>query len=153
MCRLAKNHYPASICIFLFSFFLFIHKALTLNSLSRRITTTGETVNLMAVDAQRVMHLVETLNQLWSAPFQICVAIYFLYVTMGVAVLAGLGTLLLLVPLNLLITRLVRKMQVTWKKRPSEKTWREKISVVIKIPKRLFLEMKVSTPPEIASLT
>ena len=113
MCRLAKNHYPASICIFLSSFFLFIHKALTLNSLSRRITTTGETVNLMAVDAQRVMHLVETLNQLWSAPFQICVAIYFLYVTMGVAVMAGLGTLLLLVPLNLLITRLVRKMQVT----------------------------------------
>ncbi|XP_022801988.1 multidrug resistance-associated protein 1-like isoform X2 [Stylophora pistillata] len=87
-------------------------KALSLNSLSRRITTTGETVNFMAVDAQRLMQLVETLNQLWSAPFQICVAIYFLYVTMGVAVLAGLGMLLLLVPLNLLITRLVRKIQV-----------------------------------------
>lgn len=96
-----------------FFIFLLIHQALTLNSNSRRITTTGETVNLMAVDAQRVMRLVETLNQLWSAPFQICVAIYFLYVTMGVAVMAGLGTLLLLVPLNLLITRLVRKMQVT----------------------------------------
>ena len=114
MSRLAKNHYAASLCIFLFFFiFLLIHQALTLNSLSKRITTTGETVNLMAVDAQRVMRLVETLNQLWSAPFQICVAIYFLYVTMGVAVMAGLGTLLLLVPLNLLITRLVRKMQVT----------------------------------------
>lgn len=98
---------------FFFLIFLLIHQALTLNSLSKRITTTGETVNLMAVDAQRVMRLVETLNQLWSAPFQICVAIYFLYVTMGVAVMAGLGTLLLLVPLNLLITRLVRKMQVT----------------------------------------
>ena len=114
MSRLAKNHYAASLSIFLFFFiFLLIHQALTLNSNSRRITTTGETVNLMAVDAQRVMRLVETLNQLWSAPFQICVAIYFLYVTMGVAVMAGLGTLLLLVPLNLLITRLVRKMQVT----------------------------------------
>lgn len=114
MSRLAKNNYAASLCIFLFFFiFLLIHQALTLNSNSRRITTTGETVNLMAVDAQRVMRLVETLNQLWSAPFQICVAIYFLYVTMGVAVMAGLGTLLLLVPLNLLITRLVRKMQVT----------------------------------------
>lgn len=113
MSRLAKNHYAASLCIFFFLIFLLIHQALTLNSLSKRITTTGETVNLMAVDAQRVMRLVETLNQLWSAPFQICVAIYFLYVTMGVAVMAGLGTLLLLVPLNLLITRLVRKMQVT----------------------------------------
>ena len=69
-------------------------------------------VNLIAVDAQRVMQLVQSLNQLWSAPLQICVAIYFLYVTMGVAVLAGLFMLILLVPLNLLITRLVRKIQV-----------------------------------------
>ena len=66
----------------------------------------------MTIDAQRVMQLVQSFNQLWSAPFQICVAIYFLYVTMGVAVLAGLGMLLLLVPLNLLITRLVRRIQV-----------------------------------------
>ena len=69
-------------------------------------------MNLMAVDAQRVMQLVQSLNQLWSAPFQICVAIYFLYVTMGVAVLAGLGMLIMLIPLNLLITRLARKIQV-----------------------------------------
>ena len=69
-------------------------------------------VNLMAVDVQRVMQLVQSLNHLWSAPFQICLAIYFLYVTMGVAVLAGLGMLILLVPLNLLITRFVRKIQV-----------------------------------------
>ena len=66
----------------------------------------------MAVDAQRVMQLIQSLNQLWSAPFQICVAIYFLYVTMGVAVLAGLGMLIMLIPLNLLITRLARKIQV-----------------------------------------
>ena len=69
-------------------------------------------VNLMAVDAQRIMQLVQSLNQIWSAPLQICVAIYFLYVTMGVAVMAGLAMLLLLVPLNLLIARLVRKIQV-----------------------------------------
>lgn len=66
----------------------------------------------MAVDAQRVMQLVQSFNQLWSAPFQICVAIYFLYVAMGVAVLAGLGMLIMLIPLNLLITRLARKIQV-----------------------------------------
>ena len=69
-------------------------------------------VNLMALDAQRVMQLVQSLNQLRSAPFQICVAIYFLCVTMGVAVLAGLGMLIMLIPLNLLITRLARKIQV-----------------------------------------
>ena len=69
-------------------------------------------VNLMAVDAQKVMQLVQSFNQIWSAPFQICVAIYFLYVTMGVGTLAGVGVLLLLVPLNLLLARLVRNIQV-----------------------------------------
>ena len=87
-------------------------QALSLNNFSRRMSTVGEMVNLMAVDAQRVMQLVQILNQIWSAPFQICVAIYFLYVTMGVSVMAGLGMLLLLIPLNLLIARLVRKIQV-----------------------------------------
>lgn len=72
----------------------------------------GEMVNLMAVDAQKVMQLVQSFNQIWSAPFEICVAIYFLYVTMGVATLAGVGVLLLLVPLNLLLARLVRNIQV-----------------------------------------
>ncbi|XP_068732803.1 multidrug resistance-associated protein 1-like isoform X2 [Montipora capricornis] len=96
-------------------------KALSLSHLSRRISTAGEMVNLMTVDAQRVMTLVETLNQLWSAPLQICVAVYFLYVTMGVAVMAGVGMLLLLIPLNLLIARLVRKIQVKQLKRSDER--------------------------------
>ncbi|KAK2566746.1 Multidrug resistance-associated protein 1 [Acropora cervicornis] len=65
-------------------------KSLSLSQMSRRISTAGETMNLMTVDAQRVVTLVETFNQLWSAPLQICVAVYFLYVTMGVAVMAGL---------------------------------------------------------------
>ena len=83
-----------------------------LSHISRRLSTAGEMVNLMAVDAQKVMQLVQSFNQIWSAPFQICVAIYFLYVTMGVATLAGVGVLLLLVPLNLLLARLVRNIQV-----------------------------------------
>lgn len=83
-----------------------------LSHVSRRLSTAGEMVNLMAVDAQKVMQLVQSFNQIWSAPFEICVAIYFLYVTMGVATLAGVGVLLLLVPLNLLLARLVRNIQV-----------------------------------------
>ena len=83
-----------------------------LSHISRRLSTAGEMVNLMALDAQKVMQLVQSFNQIWSAPFQMCVAIYFLYVTMGVATLAGVGVLLLLVPLNLLLARLVRNIQV-----------------------------------------
>ena len=94
------------------SYLFFTSKAMSLSHISRRLSTAGEMVNLMAVDAQKVMQLVQSFNQVWSAPFQICVAIYFLYVTMGVATLAGVGVLLLLVPLNLLLARLVRNIQV-----------------------------------------
>ena len=69
-------------------------------------------VNLMAVDTQRLMELIQFFNQMWSAPFQICLAIYFLYNTMGVSVLAGVTVLVLLVPLNVGVTRIVRKLKV-----------------------------------------
>ncbi|CAH3177882.1 unnamed protein product [Porites lobata] len=97
------------------------NKAMCLSHISRRLSTAGEMVNLMAVDAQKVMQLVQSFNQIWSAPFQICVAIYFLYVTMGVATLAGVGVLLLLVPLNLLLARLVRNIQVKQLKHSDER--------------------------------
>ena len=40
------------------------------------------------------------------------IAIYFLSVTMGISILAGVGILVLLIPINLLVTRQARKQQV-----------------------------------------
>lgn len=39
----------------------------------------GEMVNLMSVDAQRIMDVAPFLNMLWSGPLQIMLAIYFLW--------------------------------------------------------------------------
>ena len=69
-------------------------------------------VNLMSVDAQRLMELMTNLNLMWSAPLQITGAIYFLYNVMDVAILAGVAVLLLVIPLNLVVTRLCRRLQV-----------------------------------------
>ena len=69
-------------------------------------------VNLMSIDAARVSDLVTYVDMLWSAPFQILIAIYFLSVAMGISVLAGIGILILLIPVNLLVTRLTRRQQV-----------------------------------------
>lgn len=68
-------------------------------------------VNLMSVDAQRLMDLMTYLNVIWSAPLQITISVYFLYNTMGVSILAGVAVMLLLVPANLLISRIARKIQ------------------------------------------
>ena len=69
-------------------------------------------MNLMSVDAQRLMDLLTYVNVLWSGPLQIIISLYFLYNTMGVSILAGLGVMLLLIPSNILISRLARKLQV-----------------------------------------
>ena len=69
-------------------------------------------VNLMAVDAQRLMDLTTYINVLWSSPLTIIIALYFLYDTMGPAVFAGVGVLVLLIPFNMVVSRIARKLQV-----------------------------------------
>ncbi|EMP33031.1 Canalicular multispecific organic anion transporter 2 [Chelonia mydas] len=54
-------------------------KSLVITNSAKRSSTVGEIVNLMSVDAQRFMDLVTFLNMLWSAPLQICLALYFLW--------------------------------------------------------------------------
>jgi hypothetical protein len=66
----------------------------------------------MSVDAQRLMDILTYINMLWSAPYQISLAIFFLYRTMGISVLAGVAVMLVLFPLNFFIGRRMRKFQV-----------------------------------------
>ncbi|XP_068732556.1 multidrug resistance-associated protein 1-like [Montipora capricornis] len=87
-------------------------KALALNNSARKESTAGEMVNLMAVDAQRLMDLTAYVNVLWSSPLTILIALYFLYDAMGPSVLAGVGVLVLLIPLNMVVSRIARKLQV-----------------------------------------
>ncbi|XP_041474562.1 multidrug resistance-associated protein 1-like isoform X1 [Lytechinus variegatus] len=87
-------------------------KSLQLSSAARKGATVGEIVNLMSVDAQRFMDLCTYLNMLWSAPFQISVALYFLWQTLGPSVLAGLGVMILIIPINAFVAMQARKLQV-----------------------------------------
>ncbi len=69
-------------------------------------------MNLMSVDAQRFMELTTYLNMLWSAPFQMCVSLYFLWKTLGPSVLAGVGVMIVLIPINALIAKRSKALQV-----------------------------------------
>ncbi|XP_076820993.1 multidrug resistance-associated protein 1-like isoform X2 [Clavelina lepadiformis] len=87
-------------------------KALVLSNAARKQSTVGEVVNLMSVDAQRFMDLMSYLNIVWSGPLQIILALYFLWQVLGPSVLAGLGVMILLIPINALIASKARALQV-----------------------------------------
>ncbi|KFV77769.1 Multidrug resistance-associated protein 1, partial [Struthio camelus australis] len=90
---------------------LIYKKALTLANSSRRNYTTGEIVNLMSADAQQLMELTVNLNLLWSAPFQILMAVIFLWQELGPSVLAGVAVLLLVIPINALVAAKVKRLK------------------------------------------
>ncbi|OQV17406.1 Multidrug resistance-associated protein 1 [Hypsibius exemplaris] len=87
-------------------------KALRITSAAKRTSTVGEIVNLMSVDSQRLTDLMTYIHLLWSGPFQMALALYFLWQALGPSVLAGLGIMLLMVPINAIIGNRIRSMQL-----------------------------------------
>uniref|UniRef100_W5MTP6 Multidrug resistance-associated protein 1-like n=1 Tax=Lepisosteus oculatus TaxID=7918 RepID=W5MTP6_LEPOC len=88
-------------------------KALNLANVSRRRFTVGEVVNFMSMDAQQFMDLAQNLNLLWSGPFQVLLAVYFLWQELGPSVLAGVAVLLLVIPLNAVVASRVKHLKKT----------------------------------------
>uniref|UniRef100_A0A8C4UKD4 Multidrug resistance-associated protein 1-like n=1 Tax=Falco tinnunculus TaxID=100819 RepID=A0A8C4UKD4_FALTI len=93
---------------------LIYKKALTLANASRQNYTTGEIVNLMSADAQQLMEMTVNINLLWSAPFQIVMAVVFLWKELGPSVLAGVALLLLVIPVNVQIAAKVKNLKVRY---------------------------------------
>jgi ABC-type multidrug transport system fused ATPase/permease subunit len=74
--------------------------------------TTGAIINLMAVDAFKVSESCAYLHFLWAnTPVQLVVAIVLLYRILGYSSIAGIGTMALLLPVNIWISRQFSKMQ------------------------------------------
>ena len=86
-------------------------KSLKLSNEGRATKTTGDIVNYMAVDAQRLQDLTQFAQQLWSAPFQIIICMVSLYQLVGWSMLAGIGVMIIMVPLNTWISRVMRNLQ------------------------------------------
>ncbi|XP_062999456.1 multidrug resistance-associated protein 1-like [Elgaria multicarinata webbii] len=87
-------------------------KALVITNSARKTSTVGEIVNLMSVDAQRFMDLATYINMVWSAPLQVILALYLLWLNLGPSVLAGVAVMLLLVPVNAVIAMKTKTYQV-----------------------------------------
>ncbi|XP_067676618.1 multidrug resistance-associated protein 1-like isoform X2 [Haliotis asinina] len=86
-------------------------KSLTMNNQAKKDSTVGEIVNLMSVDANNINILMTYLFSLWSSPLQIILALIFLYQTVGYAMFAGLGIILLMMPFNAFILAKMNSLQ------------------------------------------
>lgn len=86
-------------------------KALKLSNEGRSSKTTGDIVNYMAVDAQRLQDLTQFAQQLWSAPFQICICMFSLHQLVGWSMLSGIGVMIFMIPINGLIARYMKNLQ------------------------------------------
>ena len=118
--------------------FFFTFQLLRLSSSARRTSTVGEIVNLMAVDAQRFMDLMTYIHTIWSGPFQIALSLYFLWQTLGPSILAGFGVMVLLIPINAVIAKKSRDLQVRIIIGYSLKTVTDLIFVRFKVEFRFF---------------
>ncbi|KAK4232106.1 ABC transporter type 1, transmembrane domain-containing protein [Podospora fimiseda] len=86
-------------------------KALKLSNEGRKSKSTGDIVNYMAVDAQRLQDLTQFAQQVWSAPFQIVICMVSLYHLVGWSMLAGIGVMIVMIPVNGLIARFMKNLQ------------------------------------------
>ncbi|XP_069876378.1 multidrug resistance-associated protein 1 isoform X3 [Dipodomys merriami] len=87
-------------------------KALVITNAARKSSTVGEIVNLMSVDAQRFMDLATYINMVWSAPLQVALALYLLWLNLGPSVLAGVAVMILMVPFNAVMAMKTKTYQV-----------------------------------------
>jgi ATP-binding cassette subfamily C (CFTR/MRP) protein 1 len=77
-------------------------KSLKLSNEGRASKSTGDIVNYMAVDTQRLQDLTQ---------YQIILCMISLYQLVGISMLAGVGAMILMIPINGLIARLMKKLQ------------------------------------------
>ncbi|KAL5432135.1 hypothetical protein PMIN07_008599 [Paraphaeosphaeria minitans] len=86
-------------------------KSTRLSNEGRASKTTGDIVNYMAVDGQRLQDLAQYGQQLWSAPFQIVLCMLSLYQLVGWSMFAGVGAMIIMIPINGYIARLMKTLQ------------------------------------------
>ncbi len=82
-----------------------------LSSSGRKEFSNGEIVNVMSVDSQRVIELFVMVNNFWSAPLQISIALILLWQQLGMATLAGMIFMIILLPLNGYVTTRMKTIQ------------------------------------------
>ncbi|QLQ82390.1 hypothetical protein HG537_0H01520 [Torulaspora globosa] len=97
-------------------------KALVLSNEAADTSSTGDIVNLMSVDVQRLQDLTQWCHLIWSGPFQILLCLTSLYKLLGRSMWVGVIILLIMMPLNSLLMRIQKKLQKIQMKNKDERS-------------------------------
>ncbi len=97
-------------------------KSLKLSNEGRAAKSTGDIVNYMAVDTQRLQDLTQYGQMLWSAPFQIMLCMASLYQLVGLSMLAGVGAMILMIPINGAVAKVMKTLQKRQMKNKDSRT-------------------------------
>ncbi|CAF1308417.1 unnamed protein product, partial [Adineta steineri] len=89
---------------------LIYRKSLKLSNSSKQETTTGEIVNLMAIDASRFGEITTQMHILWSGPLLIIITLVLLYRQMQWSIIPGVVVLFIMIPINLFLQRMQKKL-------------------------------------------
>lgn len=87
------------------------NKAMRLSNEGKASKSTGDIVNYMAVDAQRLQDLTQFAQQAWSAPFQIIICMVSLYQLMGWSMMAGVIVMIVMMPIQGVAARIMKNLQ------------------------------------------
>lgn len=97
-------------------------KALVLSCSERSARATGDIVNLMSVDATRLQDLCTYGLVVFSGPLQITLAFVSLYNLLGWPAFVGVGVMVVSIPLNTYIARVMKRMQEKQMKNRDQRT-------------------------------
>ena len=86
-------------------------KGLQLSFSSRQKHTSGEIINYMDVDIQRISDVLWYTNYIWMLPIQLFLAVYVLYRNLGAGAWAGLAATMAVMACNIPLTRMQKRLQ------------------------------------------
>lgn len=107
---------------FLLTNYLNLKQSLKLSSQGRKAFTTGEIVNLMGVDTNRVFMFINQYNFLLSFPIQLGMSLSLLWNQIGVSSVGGLIFMLLLIPFNAWVAVKMKNIQRNVMKQKDRRT-------------------------------
>ncbi|KAK5781076.1 ATP-binding cassette glutathione S-conjugate transporter YCF1 PWA37_001997 [Arxiozyma heterogenica] len=88
-------------------------KALVLSNEASATSTTGDVVNLMSVDIQKLQDLCQFFHLIWSGPFQIVICLVSLDKLLGPSMWIGVVILVIMIPFNSYLVKIQKKLQKT----------------------------------------
>ncbi|XP_052152165.1 putative ABC transporter C family member 15 isoform X2 [Oryza glaberrima] len=85
-------------------------KVLYLSSQSRQKHTSGEIINYVSVDIERIVNVAWYVNMVFMMPIQITLATYILWKNLGLGSLAGIATTAIIMLCNIPFTRIQKRL-------------------------------------------